>query len=153
VQRLETLVPPPLVALLVGGGMWWLAGRFELVAFDFPMRRLVGGLIALAGGMIDVTGLLTFRRARTTVNPIRPDKASAIVSAGIFGFTRNPMYVGLVFVLSGWFVYLGALSAVVGPIAFVLYIQRFQILPEERALAAKFGEEYRAYMARVRRWL
>jgi protein-S-isoprenylcysteine O-methyltransferase Ste14 len=153
VRRLETLIPPPLVALVIGGGMWWLAGRFELAAFDFPMRRLVGGLIALLGGMIDLTGLVTFWRARTTINPIRPDKASAIVSAGIFGITRNPMYVGLAFVLTGWFVFLGALSAIVGPVGFVLYIQRFQILPEERVLTEKFGDEYRAYMARVRRWL
>ena len=63
------------------------------------------------------------------------------------------MYVGLLFVLAGWFVYLGALSAIAGPIAFVIYIQRFQILPEERTLAAKFGDEYLAYMAKVRRWL
>jgi len=97
--------------------------------------------------------VVTVMRARTSVNPMRPEKSSAIVSAGIYGITRNPMYVGLVFVLTGWFVYLGAVSAIVGPIGFVLYIQRFQILPEERVLAAKFGDEYRAYMARVRRWL
>ena len=152
-HRLETLIPPPLVALLIGTGLWLLAGRMELLAFDFPMRRLLGGLIALVGGMIDVTGVVTVMRARTSVNPLRPDRTSAIVTAGIYGITRNPMYVGLVFVLTGWFVYLGAASTIVGPIAFVLYIQRFQILPEERMLAAKFGEEYRAYMTRVRRWL
>ena len=133
--------------------MWLLADRLELVAFDFPMRRIAGGLIALAGGLIDVTGVVTFLRARTSVNPMRPAKASAVVSEGIFGLTRNPMYLGLVLVLTGWFVYLGVLSAIAGPISFVLYVHRFQILPEERALAAKFGDEYRAYLARVRRWL
>lgn len=152
-RYLETLIPPPVVALVFGGAMWLLADRFELFAFDFPMRGLVGGLIALAGGIVDVVGVVTFLRARTTVNPLRPDKASAIVSAGIFSLTRNPMYVGLVLVLAGWFVYLGALSAIVGPVAFVLYIQRFQILPEERALTAKFADDYRAYVAKVRRWL
>ncbi|HVP08361.1 MAG TPA: isoprenylcysteine carboxylmethyltransferase family protein [Burkholderiales bacterium] len=141
------------MALLIGGGMWLLATRFPWIGFDFPERRLVAGLIALVGGLIDVTGVVTFLRARTSVNPLRPEKASAVVSAGIFGITRNPMYVGLLFVLTGWFVYLGAWSAIVGPIGFVAYIHRFQILPEERALAAKFGEEYRAYLARVRRWL
>ncbi|MFY9317283.1 MAG: isoprenylcysteine carboxylmethyltransferase family protein [Burkholderiales bacterium] len=150
---LETLLPPPVVALVFGGAMWVLADRFELFSFDFPMRRLAGGLIALAGGIVDVISVLTFWRARTTVNPLRPEKASAIVSAGIFGITRNPMYVGLLIVLAGWFIYLGAVSAIAGPIAFVLYIQRFQIIPEERALAAKFGDEYRAYMAKVPRWL
>ena len=133
--------------------MWVLADRLAVVSFDFPMRRLVGGLIALVGGVFDAAGVVAVLRARTSVNPMRPEKSSAIVSAGIYGITRNPMYVGLVFVLTGWFVYLGAVSAIVGPIGFVLYIQRFQILPEERVLAAKFGDEYRAYMARVRRWL
>ncbi len=152
-RHLETLIPPPLVALVFGGVMWLLASWLPAISFHMPMQKLVGGLIALVGGFIDLAGVITFMRARTSVNPLRPAKASAVVSAGIFGFTRNPMYVGLVFVLSGWLVYLGALSAIVGPIGFVLYIHRFQILPEERVLIAKFGEEYRAYMARVRRWL
>ncbi len=133
--------------------MWLLASWLPVISFDLPVQTLVGGLIALVGGFIDLAGVITFMRARTSVNPLRPDKTSAIVTAGIYGITRNPMYVGLVFVLSGWFVYLGALSAIVGPIGFVLYIHRFQILPEERVLTAKFGNEYRTYMARVRRWL
>ncbi len=152
-RRLETLIPPPLVALVLAGAMWLLASWLPVITFDLPMRTLVGGVIALVGGFIDLAGVITFMRARTSVNPLRPEKASAVVSAGIFGITRNPMYVGLVFVLSGWFAYLGALSAIAGPIGFVLYIHRFQILPEERVLTAKFGDEYRAYMASVRRWL
>jgi len=73
--------------------------------------------------------------------------------AGIYRFTRNPMYVGLALVLLGWAALLSSPWALLGPLVFVLYINRFQIAPEERVLSAKFGAAYTEYIARVRRWL
>jgi protein-S-isoprenylcysteine O-methyltransferase Ste14 len=87
------------------------------------------------------------------VNPLHPEATSSLVITGIYRHTRNPMYVGFAAVLLGWAAYLAAPLALLGPLTFVLYITRFQIIPEERALHAKFGPEFAAYQARVRRWI
>jgi protein-S-isoprenylcysteine O-methyltransferase Ste14 len=105
------------------------------------------------GGVISTLGAREFRRIKTTVNPLHPERASSIVTTGIYQHTRNPMYVGIAFVLLGCFVAFGGLSALIGLPAFIWYITRFQIIPEERVLSAKFGGEYTAYLASVRRWL
>jgi protein-S-isoprenylcysteine O-methyltransferase Ste14 len=134
--------------------MWGvsLIGRPPL---DVPtlVRVFLGAALALAGGVISLSGVIAFRRAKTTVNPLKPQNASSLVTTGVYGFTRNPMYVGLLFVLLGWAAFLFSPWALVGPLAFVLYIGRFQIAPEERALVALFGPAFITYAARVRRWL
>jgi protein-S-isoprenylcysteine O-methyltransferase Ste14 len=109
--------------------------------------------IALAGIAFSAAGVLAFRRARTTVNPTRPEEATQLVRSGVYRITRNPMYVGLACLLVAWAVFLSSPWALLGPLAFVLYIGRFQIAPEERALAKLFGSDYSAYQAEVRRWL
>ncbi|MGZ5132161.1 MAG: methyltransferase family protein, partial [Caldimonas sp.] len=109
--------------------------------------------LALVGGAFSVSGVVAFRRARTTVNPTKPQSASSLVVSGIYRLTRNPMYVGLLLLLLAWAAFLCSPWALLGPLAFVLYIGRFQIAAEERALLALFGSEYSAYKARVRRWL
>lgn len=152
-SRLELRIPPPIVALLAAVGMWLLAESLPYGRIMFRGHDYVGGVIALAGGLFDLAGLWAFRTSRTTINPLAPQRSSALVSHGIYSITRNPMYVGLAVVLVGWAVALGSLLVLVGVMAFALYIQRFQITPEERVLAAKFGDEYTAYVARVPRWL
>jgi len=84
---------------------------------------------------------------------MKPEKASSLVTTGIYRFTRNPMYLGLLFVLFAWAVFLASVWALLGPVAFVFYIDRFQIAPEEAILAGMFGAAYTEYKARVRRWL
>lgn len=152
-KRLELKVPPPVVALLVAGAMW-VAGRF---APYLAMPRSIAFLAAVALGLAGIgaaaAGVMAFRRARTTVNPTRPQETSALVSTGIYGLSRNPMYAGLLLILAGWAVYLSSPWPLAGPIGFVLYMNRFQIAPEERALSQKFGEVYADYKSKVRRWL
>jgi protein-S-isoprenylcysteine O-methyltransferase Ste14 len=109
--------------------------------------------LALVGVAFDALGLMAFRRAKTTINPMQPQSTSSMVDSGVYRATRNPMYVGLVFVLCGWAVFLWSWWALPGPFAFAAYIGRFQIAPEEKALSILFGAEYLAYKARVRRWL
>jgi len=75
------------------------------------------------------------------------------VSSGIYAVTRNPMYVGLLLVLIALAIFLSSPWTLVGPAAYFLYIGRFQIAPEERALTALFGTEYTEYLSKVRRWL
>jgi protein-S-isoprenylcysteine O-methyltransferase Ste14 len=152
-HALEHRIPPPLVALLVAAGMYALARWWPLARFELPSPWLIGPAVACVGGAISMAGARAFRQAGTTVNPLHPDRASSIVTSGIYRYTRNPMYVGVVFVLLGCFLAFGALSAVIGLPAFVVYINRYQIAPEERILEAKFGSEYASYRERVRRWL
>jgi len=152
-SALELKIPPPVVALLIGALMWTASRSGP--SFEFPLlaRGAVFIVVALVGGATALAGDLAFKRARTTINPLKPEKTTTLVTTGIYRFTRNPMYVGLTLVLLGWAACLCSAWALAGPVAFVLYISRFQIAPEERVLSAKFGTAYAEYRSRVRRWL
>jgi protein-S-isoprenylcysteine O-methyltransferase Ste14 len=152
-RALELKIPPPLVALLMAVAMWGVSLATTAIAVPAFVRVGAAIALALAGGGISLVGTIAFRRARTTVNPMKPQSTSSLVTGGIYKFTRNPMYVGLLFVLLAWGVFLSSGWALVGPLVFVLYINRFQIAPEEKVLSLMFGSAYSAYMARVRRWL
>jgi len=150
---LELKVPPPAVALVVGLAMWWVT-RYGVLEGVPPHWRIGAALIVAAiGAAFDVAGIIAFARAKTTVNPMKPEKSVALVRSGVYRITRNPMYVGMAFILLAWAVYLASLWALVGPLAFAAYITRFQIKPEERVLAGRFGDKFASYQARVRRWL
>jgi protein-S-isoprenylcysteine O-methyltransferase Ste14 len=151
-QWLEAKVPPPVVATAVSVAMW-SASSFA-PALRLPGGNLVWALVlALAGAGFSALGIVKFRRAGTTLSPVQPQAASSLVCTGIYRATRNPMYVGLLLVLLAWAIFLGSAWALLGPVCFLLYINYFQIAPEERALESLFGEAYLAYKARVRRWL
>lgn len=153
-KRLELLIPPPVVMLLVGLIMWLLARMFPSLAAAWLPDTLMAVVLVVFGLLIGLAGVATFKRADTTIDPKRPSGASALVSSGIYRFSRNPMYLGVLLILAGWAVYLGnLLSAGLGLVIFVVYITRFQIIPEERLLQEKFGTAFLAYKAKVRRWI
>ncbi len=152
-NALELKIPPPVVALLLALAMWALVALGPALPWPEGIRRVVALVLALVGASFDFMGLVAFLRRHTTINPLRPANASALVTSGIYRVTRNPMYVGLVSFLTAWAVWLGAWLAFAGPVVFVLYITRFQIQPEERVLTTLFGDTYTAYTRRVRRWL
>ena len=152
-HSLELKIPPPLVALAVGFAMWGISQLGPLLSLPRSPRLVVAAAFAAAGFAIAASGIVAFRRAQTTITPLKPETASSLVSTGIYSFTRNPMYLGLLTVLIGWAVYLAAPFAFLGPLFFWLYIGRFQIVPEERALSALFGSSFTQYTAKVRRWL
>lgn len=152
-KTLELKIPPPVVALLVAIAMWLAASASSSLAFKLPARLAIALAVAALGVAISVAGTLSFWRAKTTVNPTRPDAASSLVVTGIYRLTRNPMYLGLLLVLAGWAIYLSNAVTFVGPLLFLLYINRFQIVPEERALAARFGLAFDDYRRRTRRWI
>jgi len=151
-HALDHRIPPPLVGAILAVGMWGVSMLPPALAIPAPLRTGLALLFAVAGLACDVLGFLAFRRARTTVNPLRPQLASALVTGGIYRLTRNPMYVGMTLLLTGWAVWLSALWPFAGPVVFVLFIGRFQIAPEERLLRERFGREFENYAARVRRW-
>lgn len=151
-RSLELKIPPPLVALLTAAAMWGFSstGRIEL---PIALRIGVGLVAALAGFGIAISGVIAFRRAHTTVSPLKPETASRLVTSGVYRFTRNPMYLGLCVVLTAWAFVLSSALLLLGPLAFILYITRFQIVPEERMLSRLFGDAFADYQARVRRWI
>ncbi|EYC50052.1 protein-S-isoprenylcysteine methyltransferase [Hylemonella gracilis str. Niagara R] len=110
-------------------------------------------VIALLGVSICLAGVFAFRQARTTVDPTRPATATSLVVRGIYHHTRNPMYLGFLLALLAWALYLAKLSALAGLPLFVWYLTVFQIKPEESALRERFGGDFDAYAAAVRRWL
>ena len=151
-HRLELKIPPPVVGLLCALAMWAAGPTVDWSGLSWLHWAL--GLTWVGTGLgLDMLGLLAFRRAKTTINPLMPGKSSSLVASGIYRLTRNPMYVGMALVLCGWAVLLAHVGSVLGPVVFVAYITRFQILPEERFMAAKFGDAFDAYCAQVRRWL
>ena len=133
--------------------MWVLAWVLPWPGAELPGRVLLASLVALSGVAAGVAGIIEFRRARTTVNPMTPGASSSLVERGIYRHTRNPMYLGMALVLLGWAIWLGGVAAVAALPVFTLYMTRFQIVPEERFLEAKFGQTFVAYRGRVRRWL
>ena len=152
-SALELKIPPPVVALLIGAAMWFAARRGVVLDVPLVVRTVAFIVLALAGGATAIAGNLEFRRAKTTVNPFKPQNATALVTSGVYLFTRNPMYLGLTLLILGWAAFLCSAWALAGPVVFVLYIRRFQIEPEEKILSAKFGAAYAEYVSRVRRWL
>lgn len=151
---LELKIPPPLMAVVIAGAMY-AAATLHAPAWALPpsVRVVVALALAGVGVVFDLAGMLSFRKAKTTINPLTPQRSSAVVTHGVYRLTRNPMYLGLVLILLGLAVYLASVWALLGPVAFGAFITRFQIQPEERALKARFGTAYTDYCARVRRWL
>ena len=113
-----------------------------------------GGLLLMALGFgLAISGFRTLVGNRTTPSPTKIDRAKMLVTSGLYQFSRNPMYLGMVIVLIGLAAVFGNLWLLAGPLAFALYINRFQIKPEEQMMAAKFGSDYTTYKSRVRRWI
>src|ERR1041385_598640 len=127
-RALKLKIPPPVVALVMAVLMWLLAQAAPRFDVSLPARRVIAAFVALAGVSTAMAGVVSFRRAGTTVNPLRPEKASSLVVSGIYRVTRNPMYLGLLLVLIAWEVILSnALAFIILP-AFILYMNHFQII-------------------------
>jgi protein-S-isoprenylcysteine O-methyltransferase Ste14 len=149
----ETKVPAPLVALIAGAGMFFYARVAYLSGDDSPLRTAVAVALAQLSGVIALAAMASFWRSRTTIDPFRPTRASVLVTDGAFRFSRNPMYLSLLLLLVAYALRLGSWAGWAGPLAFAVYVTRYQIVPEERALEARFGDSYLAYKRRTRRWL
>ena len=149
---LEHRVPPPFVMVVVAVLMWfahvWLGNDLA-----FGLLLVLGLAFCVAGVAVAVTGFRTMVAARTSPSPTQIDLAKHLVTGGIYTRTRNPMYLGMVILLIGLECVFANAWLLLGPLAFVLFIQRFQIVPEERVMHEKFGTEYDAYRRRVRRWI
>ena len=150
---LETKVPAPFVTVAIAGLMELLPHAIPLDEVIESVRQGVMAVTMHLSALVALAAFIAFVQARTTINPMKPERASALVTGGIYRFTRNPMYLSLLLLLVAYATYLWTWGALAGPVLYVAYITRFQILPEERILTAKFGSEFEAYKRRVRRWI
>lgn len=147
-------VPPAALAVLAVILMLALGSVLPQFMYALPYKEVVAALLGVVGIFVAVAGVYAFRRLKTTVNPTRPGNATSLAVDGIYRWTRNPMYLGILFCLIACGIYLANVVALlVVPAAFVIYMNVFQIKPEEEALALIFGETYVRYQASVRRWL
>lgn len=152
-SKLELKIPPLAVALLCLG-LIFLASRLT-PGFELPpsVRVSLAILLLVSGAFFGVGGIRAFRQARTTVNPMNPDKSTSLVTDGVFRYTRNPMYLGVALTLLAIAVFLSNALGIAAALVFIPYMNRFQIGPEERVIKQLFGRQYEQYCNRVRRWL
>lgn len=147
-------LPPLLLTLIFAALMWALSWLLPQFTFEYSLKNILAISVALGGALICSLGVISFWRVQTTMNPMQPNHASSLVVSGIYRITRNPMYLGFFLLLIAWAIYLAhILVLLLIPPFFVTYMNRFQILPEERALEFIFGNDYRIYKSHVRRWL
>ena len=150
--NLSLKIPPLLIMLLFAGLMLlttWVCADFTVM----PLIPILIMVIVLFAIFFILAGVFAFRNAKTTVNPMAPKLASTLVVAGIYRVTRNPMYLGFLCLLIAWGLYLSNVVALFWPILFILYMNIFQIIPEENVLSAKFNQAFSAYKTQVSRWL
>jgi len=148
---LNTKIPPPIIAILFAVMIFYFSDSFAYV--DLPFKIYISLFFVLLGFFITFSSARNFKKKETTVNPIKPEEASQLVTDGFFKITRNPMYLGMLLFLLGLSIYNGLIVGLVFLPLFVGYITFFQIIPEERAMIEIFGEDYKAYMKKVRRWI
>jgi len=153
VPDLELKIPPDVVALVVAVLMWLASAVTPDLSFPPLVRILVAGVPAVAGAGLIIDARVMLGRAGTTWQPGTPGRTATLVTGGVYRFSRNPMYLGMLLILVGWAAALMSPVALGVSVVFVPYMDRFQIRPEERVLSALLGQSYRDYLSEVRRWL
>ena len=152
-QALELKIPPVALVFITGTLMWMLTLIAPNLSFLFSTAPHVAITLAFIGAGTALLGVREFRSVGTTVDPRVPDQSERLVVHGIYRVSRNPMYVGFLFVLGAWGIFLCNAAALVMLPVFVLYMNRFQIVPEERHMNEKFGDVFHQYQDTVRRWI
>ena len=150
---LELKVPPVAQVVVIAAAMYGVSQVLPALKFSLNGSTALGVGLAVIGVSSGIMGVTQFKKAQTTPNPQALEKVSSLVTSGIYNYSRNPMYLGLVLILLGWALYLSHLLAFIVVPMFILYITRFQIRPEERMMTQKFGEHYQTYVSSVRRWI
>lgn len=152
-SRLELKIAPDVVWLVTAALMWLSSALTRGIVVAVGVRVVSAGLLLSLGVALIVLARVELDRANTTWHPGDPGRATRLVTTGVFRRTRNPMYLGMWLVLIGWGVVLADPLALAVTAVFPLYLTRFQIMPEERALSAMTGDRYRHYASNVRRWI
>ncbi|KAF7781717.1 hypothetical protein PRUB_b1033 [Pseudoalteromonas rubra] len=153
IHPLDTRIPPVVVLLLHLILSWGLVQLFGRVELGEGIRLCGAFLLSSVGVGVALAGVIAFRRHKTSVDPVHIDKASTLVTSGIYRITRNPMYLGFLCLLLAFNWYLAAPVGMLTALSFIAYLTRFQIKPEERFLLNSYGQAYRDFLTTTRRWL
>lgn len=148
---LELKIPPPIIGMITAFIMWLLS--LYVWRLESTLLSNIGIAVIVLGVSLDVIAITGFGVKKTTINPLNPNNTHVIVDTGIYKLSRNPMYLGMAVSLLGWCFFLKSPMSIFALPIFILYLNRFQIVPEEKILAEKFGANYTAYKNSVRRWL
>lgn len=151
-DKFKNRVPPPIVMLILAVLMWGISQISINIEMSYLIRMLSLLTLILFGMLFCIAGVISFKLAKTTTNPLKPEAASSLVVSGIYKYSRNPMYLGFALFLLAWSVYLASVMSIVGVVVFVCYMNQFQIMPEEAGLNKVFGDEFEQYKSKVRRW-
>ena len=150
-MNIKTKFPPPLVALTFGFLINYTKNIFPKIKIGWG--DVFGSIIIIFGIIIILSAIGLFKRYKTTITPLKPFKATKLITDGIYKFSRNPMYLGLLLVLSGVSIILNPIGGLFLIPLFILYLNLFQIIPEENAMVDLFKDEFLEYKENVRRWI
>ena len=148
---METKIPPPIVTLVFGLSIYFSRGIFQVVEIKYSFY--FGILLLVLGFVILISAVRLFRKDKTTVNPLSPEQATKLVKDGIFKYSRNPMYLGMAFVLGSIAVFFNLIGGIILIGLFCVYITKFQIIPEERVMEDLFSHDFEQYIKSTRRWI
>ena len=149
--KMNNKIPPPIVALICGLGIYLSRSLFP--AYNHTSIGITSALFLLLGIMTLIAAFLSFKKQKTTVNPLQPEKASSLVISGVFKYSRNPMYLGLSLILLSVAIQFNFFGGILIVFVFIAFITKFQIIPEEIAMEKLFGEEFIRYKKKTRKWI
>jgi|TARA_X000001036_G_scaffold106896_1_gene99967 protein-S-isoprenylcysteine O-methyltransferase Ste14 len=148
---METKIPPPVVTLIFGFAIYLSRKIFPEIEIQYA--SFFGMFLLLLGFFILISAVKLFRNDKTTVNPLSPEQATKLVTNGIFKISRNPMYLGMAVILASVAVFFNIIGGIIFMALFCLYITKFQIIPEEKAMKELFAQDFEQYMKATRRWI
>jgi protein-S-isoprenylcysteine O-methyltransferase Ste14 len=148
---METKIPPPIVTLIFGFATYLSRKIFPEIEIQYS--SFFGIFLLLLGFFILISAVKLFRNDKTTVNPLSPEQATKLVTNGIFKLSRNPMYLGMALILASVAVFFNIIGGIISMALFCLYITKFQIIPEEKAMKDLFAQDFEQYMQATRRWI
>ena len=151
IKILRHKIPPLIVTLIFGLVIYFSKTCFPSIRFNYESLTGIG--LIILGLTVIITAVSSFRKNQTTVNPLKPDAASKLVTEGVFKFSRNPMYLGLLIILIGISVQFNLIGGLIFLSIFIFYMNYFQIIPEEGAMTELFKEDFINYKNKVRRWI
>ena len=144
-------IPPPLLVLILVVFNYFSSKKIDLI--HLPNQDFISIIILLIGMLILINPIFKFIKSKTTIDPIKFKKVNKLITSGIYKYSRNPMYLGLLMIVISTSIFYLNIFSITTPILFVCWINRFQIKREEIFLTEKFGKEYLVYMTKTRRWV
>tara|TARA_B100000925_G_scaffold14633_1_gene10189 strand:- start:71 stop:517 length:447 start_codon:yes stop_codon:yes gene_type:complete len=148
---MDNKVPPPIVTFICGLAIYFSKSFFN--EFFSYSNNIISLFLLILGLVVFLSAVKSFRKQKTTVNPLEPKQASSLVTSGIFKFSRNPMYLGMLIILLSLSFKFNLIGGMTISLFFYIFITKFQIIPEEAAMNELFGNEFIDYSKKTRRWI